>query len=1391
MKNIALFAGIFLLSLHTNAQQFRYLRPQEGLFDGEINSIVQDQTGNMWLATWSGLIRYDGISFTSFRPEIGNPKSLPDKKIKKLFVDSYDNLWIITSRGLNRYNQENHSFETIAFDRQLDYAIDINYLSEVDGNLIVHALEGFFILPLGSKGNSGYQARKLDVYDGQEVVRFLNHSVSYNNVLYLVAYNRSGGSDLCRAKLDTSSTGQPVIQISEKTGFADRIHSMEYVEPEKTLYLATDNGITGYVPGDNTKMRETYFKGIDVRNLLYASDHKLYGSTNTPELLYIDLHLGKTGSFKANPNRMGSLLNNNIHCLFEDFSGNLWIGHQGQGISIKNLYLKEFYTFRSDPNYKNTLRSNIVMCFNGNSEEILIGCRTGGINIMKKNMDFSGEPEFKVVEFQQFDANRIGIWTIARESEFVFWVGTDYGLMKLVKKKGEWQFDFSEPPIYRGAVRNIFIDEHKNIWCGTWRSGLLFIPAIKNNPERKYYHYRMNPNDQESLTDNFIQAITLDSKGRFWVGTVNGLNVLKTNYRNLDLSGNSEPQLRFKRYIADKLHEGYLNNNEINCIFENYDGKIWLATQGGGINILDPGKETFTYLTTEEGLPSNDVMGIMMDHMGRLWISTNRGLASYIQFTEKAEVKTYGINDGIQGEIFMVNAYYKSWDGEMFFGGDNGFTRFYPSRIKANPTKPKIALTNLRLGNEVIQVGDTVDHSVILKKSLHWTDRIELAYKHNTFSIGVSSLHFQHPEGNRIQYMLEDYDETWRSAIPQQQYVYYSNLPFGEYTFKAKAVSSDDIESENIKEFDLEILPPWYLTWYMSILFFVGVLLLMSGFIYVIVNRQRLIFERKINKIKMENNESKMAFLTNIAHELRTPLSLVTAPVDDMIQNYKNIDPFWKNHLNLIYRNSRYLLKLINQIIDFRKLHAGKLNLFKKDTDVVRLVKDVVLNFKYMESQRKVNLNINVPPNKIVASVDGQKIEEILYNLLSNAFKHTEDNHDIMVTLALQDKSSGNGHASDEKQLLITVFNEGPEIDEEEKSKIFARFYKTNDHSEGAGIGLSFTKSLVEMHDGTIEVSSIPGKGVAFHVLLPFTNHSEETLPLDLLELGKEMIRTEHEPLLKHFVPDDEKNKECKILIVEDNEDLRNYLKNVLSRIYTCYMAKDGQEGWNIIREILPDVVISDIIMPVKDGLQLCKQIKENLKTCHIPVILLTAKNDDNQIISGYNLGADAYVTKPFDINLILSQVARLIKNRELIREKYITQNFMVEVTKTNLSKDDEFIMSVRSMLEENIADADFNVKELSARLHISTTQLYRKLKALTGYSPVEFIRVVKLQKAYNLLNKRSNTVKEVCYLSGFNNLSYFIKCFREHFGVTPANYRDKGFPDQVPVDDINITSMP
>lgn len=1374
IKSVIAFLCFFML-FDSYGQEFRYIQSKDGLYDSEINSISQDSSGMMWFGTWSGLISYDGIGFRLYRPEIGNPGSLPEKKIKKVFIDSKDNHWVVTSRNLCLYNPDMSVFSVVDFNRNIPIALDVKHLSEVKDHLIIQSFEGLYSFPISKIGVPEVKAQRLTIADDLLLNSFVSYSMSFDdNFLFTIDRDNSSKSEVYLAGIDTSEVAVK-ITIYDQFSVPAKVNAVEFVPSENNLYIATVDGIYVYSITAKRFVKGNYFKGLDIRYLKYASNHKIYGSASVPELVYIDLHSGISGSYAANPYNVGSVLNSNILSLYEDFSGNLWVGHQGQGITILNLYLKEFHTHRVEPWVSKPLMSNTIMCFNGTDEEILIGCRTGGLNIMRRGEDRGSSTEFERVTFRQSGQDGVfmdGIWDIARESDSIFWIGTDEGLLRLVHDQGKWKFDQSQPPIYRGVVRKIFIDVNKNIWCGTWLDGLIFIPALSKNSSRQSFRYRSDPGNPTTLSDNFVQSITLDSKKRLWVGTVSGFNLLASNYESLDLSGNTEPQLTFKRYVADKPSARKLNNNEVNCIFENVDGKIWVGTQGGGINILDPETDSFSYVTVNDGLPSNDVLGILRDDLGNLWISTNKGLALYNRNIDKPTFSVYDTFDGIQGEIFMVNSYFKSPDGEMYFGGDNGFTRFYPSQIKANTIPPKVAFTNLRFGNRILEIGDTINGKQIIEKSLNAVDRIKLPYSHNTFSIGVSAFHYQNPEGNKISYYLEGLDKIWRTVPASREFIYFTNLASGKYTLLVKVINSDNVESLKPRSLNIEIAPPWYRSWIMGIVYFLIVLLVIAGSVYYIMERQKSVYQRKLKLMEVENNESKMLFLTNIAHELRTPLSLVIAPIDDIVLNYKTIDPSWKNHLQLIHRNSKYLLKLVNQIIDFRKLNSGKLNLFLQNTDVVKLISDVVHNFKYLESSREVNLVLNLPQEKLYASVDAQKIEEILYNLLSNAFKNTDNGKTIEVKLEIV----GN---LPEKQLKLSVFNEGHDISDDDKLKIFERFYKTDEKKEGAGIGLSFSKSLVEMHGGIIDVESIKGRGVVFNVILPF--NSSAATDVEEVESLNELINegniTDTKPI--NQTEEADKEKELKIVIVEDNDELREFLKSVLSRTYSCYVGKDGVEGWDLVKEIVPDIVITDIIMPNKDGYELCKQIKDNLKTCHIPVILLTAKNSDSQIISGYEVGADAYVAKPFDINLILSQISRLIKNRKLIREKYLTQNFMVEVSGSNPSKDDEFIINVRNILEENISDPEFNVQGLSSQLNISTTQLYRKLKVLTGYSPVEFIRVIKLQKAYNLLNSRNNTVKEVCYLSGFNNLSYFIKCFREQFGVTPANFRDKGLSNE------------
>ena len=1359
--------------------EFQYLQPRDGLNDGEVNDIVQDQNGLMWFATWTGIFSYDGYELKQYRPELGNPSTLPDKKIKSLFVDDKNHLWIVTSKYLCRYVKSTDSFVTYGFENGPASGMVINGVAQIDNNLVIHVVDGFYLLPFNNINDPGIKAKRLSLYQsGHLASNYYACVTSMNNQLILTANDFQQQNSSAYLGSLTRKGKDTIIEIKKLVDLPYHTRVMNYTKQQKRLYFGTQKGIFIYSTEQNKLLQKRLFSNHDIRQIVYATNNHLYASSIDPELLYIDLHTGKTDKYVSNPYQYGTLLNSRIHSLFEDFSGNLWVGHQGQGISILNLNQKEFHTFRHDPFNKNSLNSNKVMCFGGTDKEIFIGLRTGGLNYMKKEFSKSEEPVFQHVELIGTTNSYFGdgVWDIEKQNENLLWVGSDVGLLMLYKVNNQWILKhYSGHDILNRTIRKVYVDDNNNLWCAAFDEGLIFIPNPVDNDEKIFYQYTADPTDDESISDNTILTIDIDSRGRFWIGTSYGLNLLKSKYQNIDLSGKSKPELKFQRYVAVKKDSNYLNNNEINCIYENYDGTIWIATQGGGINIMDTERETFTHITRDDGLPSNDVQGILPDKMGNLWISTTKGLVNYNQHQDGPKMVNYKAPDGIQGNIFMVNSYYKSVDGELFFGGDNGFTRFYPEDIKPNIIKPKTVFTEFRFGKTPVEIEDTTRVRQILQTHINETETIVLPFKHKTFSIGVSPIHYQYPRGNKVMYKLGGYDHKWITMPGYYDGIYYSNLPSGKYTLQVKSVSSDNQVSNDVKTLHIEILRPWYGKWYMIIIFVSIALFIISGLFFMIVNRQRLIYDQKIDKLTIENSESKMAFLTNIAHGLKTPLSLVIAPIDDLVNNYREIKPEWKNHLLLVQRNANYLLKLINQIIDFRKLHAGKLKMYIQKTDIVKIVKDVVANFKSFENSQHVKLFLDIPFDSFIISIDAQKIEEVFYNLISNAFKHTPKKHHITISMRTVNPGE-NGNVS--HTLKITVFNEGPVVDAKDKSKIFERFYKVDEKLEGAGIGLSFSKSLIEMHKGSIEVEPVADKGMAFHVLLPYIEYAEEE---KIDEYHNDIVyETEHldDLELLNKIPENlalTDEKQLKIVLVEDNEELRGFLKNVLSKNYACYEASNGQEGIDLTRKIIPDIVISDIIMPEKDGYQLCREIKNSGKTCHIPVILLTAKNTQDQIISGYEVGADAYVTKPFDLNIISSQISRLIKNRELIRKKYQDQNFMIEVVDKNLSKDDEFILNFRNALEKNIADPNYNVKSLAKSLNVSSTQLYRKIKALTGYSPVEFIRIVKLQKSYELLLQRNNSVKEVCYISGFNNISYFIKCFRDHFGITPASLKEKG----------------
>jgi signal transduction histidine kinase/ligand-binding sensor domain-containing protein/DNA-binding response OmpR family regulator len=1366
---------LILVATQLLASEFRYLQPSDGLVSGEINHIAQDNTGQIWIATWSGLICYNGYGFRNYRPLIGDKNSMPDKKVKLLHIDSNGHLWVATERNLVRMNIHSHIFETFRFNRDRNTPVNILNLNEISGNIIIHTVEGFYYVPINQENHDHYLISKLEViYENSIQHVYFHETTQIDKERMIGASNTSenNGSNIYILQFREINGNKKLI--SKYVGNINTsVLSLKASDNNNEIYIGTNKGLYISEYEQNNFSANILFEGNRINHILSAANNVLYAAGISPEIFYYNKTSGTEGSFVARAGKEGSLLNSNINTLFEDFSGVLWIGHQGQGISLLNLFHKEFHTIRYDPLINGSLSSNAIMCMESSKHYLLVGCRTGGINIAPVNSIGKQKNVFENVSFSDAnsDITSNGIWDICRQNDSLFWVAHSKGLMKLtLEKNGNWNMERygNNNNTYIGSLRYVYIDEHSNLWCGTQNDGLLFFRNPNKNNEKNYHRFSYEKNKQNSLSDNVVQHIMQDKIGNLWIGTGRGLNVLdKRDFEKIVIN-NDFSDIAFKRYISTEITDSTLASNEINMIFEHPNGNLWVATQGGGVNIYDYKSGRFGHLSEKIELPGNDILGIVADNNNSIWISTEKGLVEYNEQDDKMPITVYNQSDGIQSDVFLINSYHKTTDCKLFFGGENGFTAFFPDDIKINTIKPKIHITDF------IVFPDTHESKPDefwnnYGKDLHENKSISLSNKNNTIGIGLTAIHYQYPQGNKIAYKLEGYQDDWNEIDASSRYVNYTKLPAGDYTFKAYALSTDNISSEEIKSIQIKILPPWYKSNLATVVFIIVGLLITGLGALVASNRQKQLYLRRLYDIRIENNESKMTFLANIAHELRTPINLIISPIEDLLRNIDELNQKWHNHMFLIHRNSNYILKLINQIIDFRKLDAGKLKLNKKNIDIVALVKDVALNFKAFESKNSVELKLNIPFDSLNINIDPQKIEEVLYNLLSNAFKHTPREHIIEVSVNIEQESE-----TELGNLKIIVFNEGSHVPKDECKKIFDRFYKINESDDGAGIGLSFAKSLIEMHNGEIWVESDENKGVLFLFTIPLIVVDEEIDPAS--EEEKAFTNAiESKALPYNSIPKDSiKEIGTKVLIVEDNSDLRNFMSEILSRFYDCYVAADGEEGLKMVNDIIPDIIITDAIMPRMDGNAMVKKVKEDIKTCHIPVIMLTARNENENLIEGYDAGVDAYIVKPVNTNVVLSQISRLIKNRRLIHEKYKQQNFMVEVSGQTMNRDDVFMKKVRKILDKHIDNPVFNVKEFSEELQMSTTQLYRKIKSLTGHSPVEFLRITRLHKAHDLLAEKNYSIKEVSYLTGFNNLSYFVKCFREYFGVTPANYRDK-----------------
>jgi signal transduction histidine kinase/ligand-binding sensor domain-containing protein/AraC-like DNA-binding protein len=1097
-----------------------------------------------------------------------------------------------------------------------------------------------------------------------------------------------------------------------------------------------------------------------------------------------DWEKGRFIHYKNDPDDPNSISDNVILCINEDRSGNLWLGTWG-GVNKIDLQKNQFTHIRHIPGNKNSLSDNYVTSvyesLYGGEDVLWIGTKNGGLNKLNRSTGkwscYKHDPQNSNSLISNF------VYSICEDHTGIIWVGNFLGgLNKLDPRTGKinrYPYDPQNPnSLTCQSVRSIVEDENGLLWIGTQSGGInTFNPVTE---QFKLVSHKM-----------YVIDIYKDRSGDLWFGTMGGLKKY------------DRPSGKYLTYRHNPDDSTSLSYRDVQSMYESNSGEFWVGTFGGGLNLFDRKSGKFTHFSVKDGLPSDIIFGILEDKQNNLWISTTKGISKFNPKTK--EFKNYDHRDGlISGEPTELSCF-QDRNGQMFFATTNGLNAFYPEDISDNSYIPPVVITNFKIFNKPVSIkkDGLIDSQgdYVLPGHISTLNKITLSYKESVFSFEFAALNYHSPQKNRYAYKMHGVDPEWVFTDASRRYATYTNLDPGEYVFKVKGSNNNGVWNEEGTSIKIIITPPWW----KSNLAYTIYLFLFVLIVFVTWRRQLKRIHIK-QQLKMEHFEAeklrevdhlKSRFFANISHEFRTPLTLIQGPVKDMLTDEFNEKR--KRHYQTILRYSDRLLNLINQILDLSKLESGRMKLKVNCTDVTQFLKDLVQSFSSWAVRKKITLKFEAELESISGYVDRDKLEKIVTNLLSNAFKFSPEGGDVEVALNIPPNPPSKGGNAESpfnkgghRGISISIFNSGVGIPTDQLDKIFDRFYQADESyakdSEGSGIGLALTKELVEAHHGEIRVESELNKSTTFTVWLPIEKEhfkSEEIvegdvdvvgkqrspLPMSLVGEKREIETIESTPIEP---PVDIDKSAPLLLIVEDNPDVTSYISGFLEKDYRIFSAENGEEGLKKALDKFPDLIISDVMMPVMDGFELCRKLKSDERTSHIPVILLTAKADMDSKVEGLEFGADDYVTKPFDAKELDARAKNLIDQRRILREKF---SRMIEVKPGEIaasSMDEQFFRRLLDVFEDHVAQSDFGTEDFAREVGMSRSNLHLKLKALTNQSTHEFLRTMRLKRAAQLLKKSAGNVTEIAYAVGFTNPSHFSKIFRQQFGQTPSEFACK-----------------
>ena len=1347
LKKIVIYLFFLCLGMHSAFSEtpeqitFSYISINEGLSQSTVFSIDQDKRGNMWFATYDGVNKYDGYAFTVYQHNEDDPNSIANDISRIVKTDSQGRVWIGTRDGLSRYDEEKDIFQNFFYEKNGKH-LQVNGIEEISPEqLLISTPEG------------------LIMFDIKES-KFIDDSFS-------TAMHKTIASTLYRQDdqiyIGTSTDGLYTYSITQKTFEkvipilgTKQIQAILQQSPTR-IWVATE-GAGLFLINPKTKEIKNYLhspsnpKSISsnyIRSLAMDSQNRLWIGTFNDLNIY---HEGTDSfaSYSSNPVENGSLSQRSVRSIFMDSQGGMWLGTYFGGLNYYHPIRNRFKNIRNIP-YKNSLSDNVVSCIVEDKDKNLwIGTNDGGLNLYNPiTQRFTSYTLQEDESARGIGSNNIKAVYVDEKKSLVY-IGTHAGGLSILHRNSGQVENFNQrnSQLVNENVYAILPDGEGNLWLGTLSA------LVRFNPEQQSFTTIEKEKDGTPVVSKQITTLFRDSHKRLWIGGEEGLSVFKQE--GLDIQK------------ASILPVSNVTKLFTNCIYEASNGVIWVGTREGFYCFNEKDKQIKRYNTTN-GLPNNVVYGILEDSFGRLWLSTNRGISCFNPETEK--FRNFTESDGLQSNQFNTASYCRTSVGQMYFGGINGITTFRPELLLDNPYTPPVVITKLQLFNKVVRPDDETG---ILTKNISETKSITLKSWQTAFSIEFVVSNYISGQHNTFAYKLEGYDKEWY-YLTDSRTVSYSNLPQGTYQFLVKAANSDGKWNPIPTALEIIVLPIWYKTWWALLIFFAtfaGFITFVFRFFWMRKSMEaQLEIERRDKEHQEEINQMKMRFFINISHELRTPLTLILTPLQEIIN--KISDRWTRNQLEYIQRNANRLLHLVNQLMDYRRAELGVFELKAKKGNAHQLIQDNFLFYDKLARHKKITYTLHSELEDKEELFDPNYLELIVNNLLSNAFKYTESGQSITVTL----KEENNW-------LVLQVSDTGIGIPINKQGKIFERFYQIESEHVGSGIGLSLVQRLVELHHGRIELDSEEGKGSTFSVYLPQdinTYKSSELASNDTLnEEGqvystnsKEMYFIDTEKVENETIEGGDK-KRGTILIVEDNNEIRHYLSSGLAELFNTLEAGNGEEALEKLKDNEVDIIVTDVMMPVMDGIKLCKNVKQNIRTCHIPVIILSAKTDIKDQMEGLQMGADDYIPKPFSLAILTTKIQNMMRTRRRMLDKY-AKSLEVEPEKITFNAMDEALLKrAMAIVEKNMDNIEFSTDEFAREMNMSRSNLHLKLKAITGESTIDFIRKIRFNEAAKLLKDGRYTVAEVSTMVGFNTPSYFATSFKKYFGCLPTEYIKK-----------------